>query len=90
MPERPRGQRGLLRPAHLRCRHHLHRFGDLQSIADGLDPPAYVAWALHNQNSEVPEPARSLRDRKSKFVWVKDGVWISDGTGNGAFISTSL
>jgi hypothetical protein len=42
------GEGGLLDFPHLGCRHHLHRFGDLCGAADGLDPSAYIAWALHN------------------------------------------
>ena len=35
-------ERRLLRLAHLRCRHHLHGFGDLRRILYRLDSPAYV------------------------------------------------
>jgi hypothetical protein len=35
--KRTSGQGGLLGLAHLRCRHHLHRFGDLRGAADGPD-----------------------------------------------------
>ena len=43
----PRVERGLLRLAHLRRRHHLHRLGDLRGAADRLDAPAKIAWAAH-------------------------------------------
>jgi hypothetical protein len=33
LPEGARGQRGLLRLAHLRSSHHLHRSGDLTRTA---------------------------------------------------------
>ena len=46
---RPAGQRGLLRLAHLRRRHHLHGLGDLRRVLDRLDAPADVACAGHER-----------------------------------------
>ena len=44
---RPAGQGMLLRFAHLRRRHHLHRLGDLRGVADRFDPAPYVLGVGH-------------------------------------------
>src|SRR5437764_12589579 len=49
------GKGGLLGFAHLRCGHHLHRFGDLSGAADRADPAAQIAWTIHNYSLQVPK-----------------------------------
>ena len=49
-------QCGLLRLAHFRRGHHLHRLGDFGGVAHRPDAPAYVACAGHGYNSEFRDP----------------------------------
>ena len=41
------GQGMLLRLAHFRRRHHLHRLGDLRGVADRFDPAPNVLGVRH-------------------------------------------
>jgi hypothetical protein len=53
--ERTSGKSRELRFAHLGCGHHLHRFGDLRSAADGPYAPPQVTWAVHKSIVRGPK-----------------------------------
>jgi hypothetical protein len=56
LPERPCGQSRLLRLAHLRGSHHLHRTGDLPGAAHRLDATADVMKAEHDSPGCIAFP----------------------------------
>src|SRR4029078_2809133 len=70
------GEGMLLRFAHLRRSHHLHRLGDLRGVADRFDPAPYVLGVRHlNVSFDYRQPV--LNSSSAAFICASRSLSIS-------------